>query len=120
MDTKTRPTVREGHEVCFDPGELTLITLRNNEALQGAYEAMMSGKVSDIVLRYHSGVDSKHLQMTRLSVREGPPKHWGTLIEIFYKIKGKPGSYRHVFHFMLDNGGLGGRFFTQTRRYIAK
>lgn len=85
-------------------------------------------KVMRIILCHYHGVGQDHVaealgktRIIRVTLWENTPKHWGTLVEILYRFENGTGNYRHVFHFIPDNGGrLNGTLFTQTRRFIAK
>lgn len=121
MDTRTKPKMPlAGYPLYFAPGEQALIKGRNDPALAQEFQRMMSQRVAAVILRYHEGAGSADVNITRLNSPENTPKHWGLLLEVLYQIAGKPGSYRHVFHLMLTDGGLGGQLFTQSRRRIAK
>lgn len=116
MNISTKP---KDCPLYFEPGELTLIKGRNNPALAQEFQRMMSGKVMDAILRRHPDADAKRVDIIRLNSPESAPKHWGMMLEFLYRIKGESGSYRHVFHLML-NGDQSGRLYTQTWRSIAK
>ncbi len=120
MDTRTwtKPkTPPTGHVLYFAPGELTLIKGRNDPTLAPEFQRLMSQKVVDAILRHHPGMGAEHVTVVHLSAHDNVP--WGILVEVRYRVTGKHGYYRHVFHLMLTDGGLGGRLYTQTRRLIA-
>ncbi|MBP9728070.1 MAG: hypothetical protein KBD27_01700 [Candidatus Moranbacteria bacterium] len=122
MDTRTKlkPPPPMGHLLNFDPGELTLIKGRSDQALAQGFQHMMAQKAMVAILWRHPGVESEQVEIVHLDCPTKIRKHWGMVLEVLYRIKGAPGSYRHVFHFMLSNGDQSGRLFTQSWRFIAK
>ncbi len=119
--TKPKPSLeRMGYPLYFEPGELTLIKGRNNPVLTPGFQRMMSQKLLDVIHRRHAGNDAEDMDIFGLNVLDSVPKHWGVVVEVLYRIKGKAGSYRHVFRFMLPNGDQSGRLYTQSWRSIAR
>ncbi len=120
MDTRSKPVRTTGYPVEFTPGEYTLLQARDNPAFSEEVGSMLWEKLRDILLRYHPKADLSQLEKMNCRALSRAPKHWGILIEVFYRVIPKPGSYRHMFHLIMDQGDLSGQLFTQTRRHIAK
>jgi hypothetical protein len=116
--TRTKPkTPQAGYPLYFTPGELTYIKGRNDPTLAPEFQRLMSDKVVDAILRHHPGMGAEHVTVVHLSAHDNVP--WGILVEVRYRVTGKHGYYRHVFHLMMNNGDHSGRLHTQTRRLIA-
>ena len=119
MDTRL-PSKPERHEMLFEPGELTLIKERSNGALSQAFRDMMARKLRGILVRRHVHASSENIEIYGLELRDDVPKTWGRMLEVLYRVKGKRGSYRHVFHFVLQNGEQSGWLYTQTWQFTAQ
>lgn len=118
MDTRAKPEL--GFPVYFDPGELTLINRRHDPELTQAFYDMMSRKALKAIGRQHLVGMEEQVDIIRVDSPKKMRKYWGIIIEFLYRIRGERGSYRHVFHLVLDNGDSSGRLFTQSRRFTAK
>ena len=119
MDTRL-PSKPERYEVLFEPGELTLIESRNNPVFSRAFRDMMARKLCRILVRRHVHASSASIEIYGLELRDDVPKTWGRMLEVLYRVKGKRGSYRHVFHFVLQNGEQSGWLYTQTWQFTAQ
>lgn len=115
------------YPIVFEPGDFVAVRCRNRQASMSDTRKVLRRKVMRIILQAYHGVTSgdfeeafKRVRVIRVTPREDTPKHWGLLLEVLYCFVSEPGTYRHVFHFVPDSGGLSGQLFTQTRRFIAK
>lgn len=117
MDTRAKPQL--GFPVYFDPGELTLINRRHDPELTQAFYDMMSRKALKAIGRQHLG-NEEQVDIIRVDSPKKTPKYWGIIVEFLYRLRDAKGSYRHVFHLVLDNGDSSGRLFTQSWRSITK
>ena len=120
MDMRSKPVRITGYPIEFTPGDYALLQARDNPAFSQGVGRLLWEKLHDILLRHHRGVDPGQLERVSSRVLSRTPRHWGILIEVLYRVNPKPGSYRHVFHLVMDKGDLSGQLFTQTRRHIAK
>lgn len=112
-----------GTAVVFSPDE-TEHLFEGTCFTKERFDALMQKKVVALILEHHHGVlpecSSTNMAVEHFSINhEERPHHGDDAIEIIYRI-GK-GKWRQVFHFVrCAKGGLNGRLYTNTRRFIGQ
>lgn len=112
-----------GVAVVFSPEEMGQL-FENTCFLKERFSALMQKKVAALILEHHHGMlpecSSTNMAVEHFSINhEERPYHGDDAIEIIYRL-GR-GKWRQVFHFVrCAKGGLNGRLYTSTRRFIGQ
>ncbi len=130
----THAVTAPGYPIKVHPEDLVGVRFfgKTGQPDMASIRKIIGEKAMCAVLMHYHGVSPENLpgvlrrvKVTRVTFREKDdlPKHWGEmLVELLYRFKDSETkeSYRHVFHFVSEKGGLSGRLFTQTRRHISR